>query len=159
ADHRDTLKTQRDLAREYQNTGRFREARKLFEDLLALRRARLGPADPYTLTALRDLALLHDAAGDHGLAEPLWKERVAGRRQPDPESGYLADALYELGLHLLRQRKHAEAEPAARESLALRRLTRKHAEAGPAARESPALSWNVASAHWVLGAALAGQRK
>src|SRR5262249_48636337 len=118
----------------------------LFEQVLAVKRIKFGPAHPQTLVSLRDLALLHEDGGQFELAEPLKKELVAARRQHDPDSLFLANALAELGLNLLRQRKHAEAEPAARECLALREKK----------EQQP---WFVASARQLLGAALAGQGK
>jgi hypothetical protein len=81
------------LARCYANMGRQADARKLREETLALRKAKLGADHPDTLMSMITLAISYAAAGRHQDAFKLLEERQAlqARRGPDHP-----DMLYEI---------------------------------------------------------------
>src|SRR5262245_7333596 len=70
--------------------------------------------------AIANLAILYERWGAPHLAEPLRRELVELRRKSSgPGSLVYADELGWLAQDLLDQKKYAEAEPPARESLAI----------------------------------------
>jgi tetratricopeptide (TPR) repeat protein len=68
------------LAYSYQALGRHAEALKVFEETLALRKARLGPDHPDVLTSMNDLACSYYALGRHAEALKLHEETLALRK-------------------------------------------------------------------------------
>ena len=62
------------LARGYQAAGKLDRALPLFEETLAMRKAKLGPDHPYTLTSMNFLAAAYQDAGKLDLALPLLRE-------------------------------------------------------------------------------------
>ena len=68
------------LANSYDALGRHAEALKLREETLALRKAKLGPDHPDTLTSMNNLAISYDALGRHAEALKLHEETLALRK-------------------------------------------------------------------------------
>jgi tetratricopeptide (TPR) repeat protein/tRNA A-37 threonylcarbamoyl transferase component Bud32 len=120
-DDRDTLNTANNLASAYRAGGRLAEAAPMLEETLRVCRAKLGLDDPWTLTAAYNLVDAYWAAGRLTDAETMEKEVLVDLRArlaaDDPE---LAGWLAQLTRTLLRNRKFSEAEPPARECLAIR---------------------------------------
>ena len=63
------------LAVSYAALGRHAEALKLREETLALRKAKLGPDHPDTLTSMNNLAVSYAALGRHAEALKLPRRR------------------------------------------------------------------------------------
>jgi non-specific serine/threonine protein kinase/serine/threonine-protein kinase len=92
--------------------GRPAEAEPLLRRALDLSRETLGPAHSNTLTAVYTLADVCEAAGRHAEGERLCREWLAARGDPPAEDRRdYHDVWSLLGLCLLGQGKHAEAEP------------------------------------------------
>jgi serine/threonine protein kinase/tetratricopeptide (TPR) repeat protein len=141
--HPATLGTMHQLAWNYGMMGRLRESLAMFEKLFALRNTGFG----------RDLDFLHYVivcqwAGKYDQVDKLLHE-AAKLRGPDPGS---INELYDsaslrgfLALNLLLQKRYEEAEPIAREVVAMN-------QTGGGVNQFP---------YWVsvLGAVLLGQRK
>ena len=68
------------LANGYSALGRHAEALKLREETLALRKAKLGPDHPDTLTSMNNLANSYPALGRHAEALKLHEETLALRK-------------------------------------------------------------------------------
>ena len=68
------------LAYSYHALGRHAEALKLREETLALRKAKLGPDHPDTLTSMNNLATSYYALGRHAEALKLHEETLALRK-------------------------------------------------------------------------------
>ena len=68
------------LALGYQAAGKLDMALPLFEETLALMKAKLGPDHPDTLTSMNNLAMGYQAAGKLDKALPLYEETLALRR-------------------------------------------------------------------------------
>ena len=64
------------LAAAYQAAGKLDLALPLFEETLKLRKAKLGPEHPDTLTSMNNLAAAYQAAGKLDLALPLFEETL-----------------------------------------------------------------------------------
>jgi eukaryotic-like serine/threonine-protein kinase len=60
----------------YQFSGKLDLAVPLFEKALTLRKARLGPEHPATISSMNDLALAYSRAGKLDLALPLFVETL-----------------------------------------------------------------------------------
>ena len=58
------------------HAGKLDLALPLFEETLKLRKAKLGPDHPDTLTSMNNLALAYQAAGKLDLALPLYEETL-----------------------------------------------------------------------------------
>ncbi len=73
------------LASSYHAAGQNDRALKLFEETLALRKAKLGPDHPDTLRSMNNLAVSYYAAGQNDRALKLSRRRWrCRRRSSDP---------------------------------------------------------------------------
>jgi tetratricopeptide (TPR) repeat protein len=143
-DHPETLQAMANLAMIYRDLRRVTEAVALFEETLVRARQQL-PAQVAWVPG--ELAATYDQAGKFAKAEPIYR---AFLKQAKNElgaddlgtSGYMA----QLGLNLLRQNKHVEAEPLLRECLKIQE--RKEPDA-----------WTTFSTKSMLGGSLLGQKK
>jgi hypothetical protein len=119
-DDPDTLMSMDRLAVVYTGLGRHADARKLNEDLLAVRKAKFGSDHPVTLAGMHNLAASYAALGQHAEALKLREETLAlhktklGSDHADTltSMGSLADSYEVLG-------RHAEAVKLRAETLAL----------------------------------------
>ena len=68
------------LASGYRAAGQLDRALPLLEETLALRKAKLGPDHPDTLTSMNNLADGYRAAGQLDRALPLYEETLALRK-------------------------------------------------------------------------------
>src|SRR5262249_44792575 len=147
AEHPDTLLTLNNLAEFYRDRGRYREAEPLYQEAVAGARRTHGLSHPTTQQIIRSLALLHSNQRTPQLAEALLRELAACLREKSgPESVPYANQLWWLAMNLLDQRKFAEAEPVARDCLAVRAKDRPDA-------------WPTYHTRSLLGGALLGQGK
>jgi serine/threonine protein kinase/tetratricopeptide (TPR) repeat protein len=120
AEHPSTLIVMHNLGTLYRDRGRYREAEPLLREAVARAKATFGSSDPNTHTFIANFARLYEQESAPHLAEPLRRELVELRRKASgPESSAYANELGRLAQDLLDQKKFAEAEPLARESLAL----------------------------------------
>jgi tetratricopeptide (TPR) repeat protein len=135
------------LAMAYQHAGKLDLAVPLFEETLKLKRAKLGPDHPHTLTNMDKLALAYQAAGKPGLALPLFEETLKLKKAKlGPDHPDAAWTMSSLGLLLVEKRLFTEAEPVIRECLAIREKLRPE-------------EWTTFNARRMLGSALLGQRR
>jgi tetratricopeptide (TPR) repeat protein len=147
ADHPDTLISMNNLGVFYRDRGRYGEAEPLLAEAVAGARQTHGLSHPHTQEIIRSLAFLHTKQGTPHRAESLLRELVAVLRdQAGPESVPYANQLGWLSMNLLEQKKYAEAEPVARDCLALRAKNRPDA-------------WATFYTRSLLGGALLGQQK
>jgi tetratricopeptide (TPR) repeat protein/tRNA A-37 threonylcarbamoyl transferase component Bud32 len=147
AEDSDTIISLNNLGVLYRDRGRYTEAEPLFREALAGARKTFGLGHPNTHTLIDHLAILHGKQGTPHLAEPLLRELVSFLKdEPGPNSVSYANALGTLSQNLLEQKKHAEAEPFARDCLAIR------------ARYRPD-GWTTFHTRSLLGGALLGQKK
>ena len=124
-----------------------RPALPLFEETLALRKAKLGPDHPDTLISMNNLAARLPAAGKLDRALPLLRELAdLWKRKAGADSTQYAGALATLGLNLLQQEKWTEAETVLRELLTIREA------------KAPD-DWTTFNTKSMLGGALLGQKK
>jgi tetratricopeptide (TPR) repeat protein len=131
----------------YQAARKFDRALPLFEEALALRKARLGSDHPDTLSSMNNLARGYQAAGELDRALPLWRELVdRWKRKAGADSPQYARVLVLLSSDLLLQEKWVEAEPVLREILTIRESTQPD-------------GWMAFNARSRLGGALLGQKK
>src|SRR5262249_43373830 len=111
ADHPHTLVALVNLGVAYRDLGRLDDAIRCMKD--ALNRAGKRPGGlPATLPTLPSLlAEVHEMAGQLARAEPLHRAALEqARKQLGPDDLRTAGAMASLGLNLLRQEKHADAE-------------------------------------------------
>jgi tetratricopeptide (TPR) repeat protein/tRNA A-37 threonylcarbamoyl transferase component Bud32 len=119
-DHLHTLICASNLAAAYLQAGRLSEAIALLQATLETCEVKLGPANYVTLWDRGVLAMAYESLNRWTEAENLMRETLARRRESEkPDSPLLAGDLAQLGRNLLVQSRHAEAEPPARESLAI----------------------------------------
>src|SRR5262249_47610441 len=131
----------------YQAARKFDRALPLFEEALALRKARLGPDHPDTLSSMRYLANAYRALGMHDrelslcreLAD-LWKHRAGA------DSSQYMGFLAALSLPLLQLEKWTEAETV------LRKVVTDSETKNPGAWQT--FYWKA-----MLGGALLGQQR
>jgi non-specific serine/threonine protein kinase/serine/threonine-protein kinase len=146
AEHPDTLLTLANLGSNYARAGRLDDGIRCLELALATARKRPGPLPFYLAWVPSSLAATYDQANQFGKSEALYRENVEQARQQfgadDPRT---AGALAQLGSNLLRQHKHADAEKALRDCLAIREKTEPDA-------------WTTSNTRSMLGAALLGQK-
>jgi tetratricopeptide (TPR) repeat protein len=129
----------------YRELRRYDEAEPLLREAVAWAKKRLGLGHDATRNFIQDLAVLHSRQGKPELDEANLRELVANLRE-HPVSDPLAYAILlgDLADNLLAQKKYVEAEPIARESLAIRSEKRPD-------------RWFTFSARATLGGALLGQ--
>jgi tetratricopeptide (TPR) repeat protein len=144
ARHPDTLLTLNNLALAYQAAGELDEALPLFQQAAA-GAEKLNFEDASRV--VYNLYECHEQLKQYDQAE-LWRRKwlAVVKEKVGPESAACAEELTGLGSNLLRQRKHADAEPVLRECLAV--LRKKQPEA-----------WETFHIQSLLGAALLGQEK
>ena len=131
----------------YQAARKFDRALPLFEESLALRKARLGPDHPDRLISMENLAHAYEAAGKHDRALPLWRELVdLWKRKAGADSSQYRVPLAALGMNLLQLEEWTEAETVLREVLT--NLETKTPGA-----------WQTFNLKAKLGAALLGQKR
>ena len=175
--------------RAYERVNQFEKALPLLEEMLKLRKAKLGPEHPDTLESLNDLAEAYSDAGKLDLAIPLFEEALKlwkaklGTDHPDT-----LVTMNNLAVALVGAGRPTEATALAKESLALSRaslpadspqLAQSLAVAGlvllrskaftevePILRECLAIrekhfpeSWLIYNTQSLLGGALSGQKK
>jgi tetratricopeptide (TPR) repeat protein len=146
-DHPDTLASMNNLAASYEGLGRYAEALRLYEETLALRKAKLGPDHPDTLASMSNLANSYEDLGRRAEALKLREETLALRKaklgpdHPDTLSSMnnLANSYDDLG-------RHAEALKLREETLALRK-----AKLGPDHPDTLSTMRRLAYAYAVLG--------
>jgi eukaryotic-like serine/threonine-protein kinase len=120
ADHPNTLRAEANLGVNYRDSGRPAAGARLMED--ALRRARGRPAAEVVVQGLpMALAVAYESLGRWSDAEAARRAALAHRRRTERPGGQqLPDDLDGLARNLLKQSRPSEAEPLARESLAIR---------------------------------------
>jgi tetratricopeptide (TPR) repeat protein len=121
SNHPGTIQAMANLGIEYRDAGRLPEAIATLAMAWELERKRKGPPpDPHSLIPMA-LADAYDRACQFTSSEPLYREALeAARKRYKEEPLRAADVLDYLGRNLLKQRRHAEADPLLRESLAIR---------------------------------------
>jgi eukaryotic-like serine/threonine-protein kinase len=135
------------LGASYRDARRLKEAVAVYDEWLPRAAAALAPEQPPLPLGRRLAAAAYSRAGQHDKAIALLSQEVAVvRKGSTPSDPRLAVALTTLGLGLIAARRHAEAEPPLRESLAIRE------------RQEPD-SWATFAAKALLGASLLGQKK
>jgi len=105
----------------YWRLGLYEQAKSLLQQALEIQRNVLGEKHPEVSESLNGLAIMHYAQGDYPLAEKLFREALASRRQQEHEELNVANCLNNLAMTLKAQEKYDEAEPMYREALAIRR--------------------------------------
>jgi tetratricopeptide (TPR) repeat protein len=144
--HADTLGSMQRLAICYTQVGRIEESMALHEKLLELSKATIGPEHPNTLWCMRTFAQTCQRAGKLGRADRLLHEtlELERRQQVSPrQRNTMANTLGWLAVNLLLQHRPGEAEPLAREAVAMNQT-----------EQGRHFYWMS-----VLGAALVGQQK
>ena len=112
------------LALAYQAAGRLDLALPLHEETLKLRKAKLGPDHPDTLTSMANLALAYQDAGRLDLALPLLEQTLKLRKAKlGPDHPATASTMASLGSLLIEKRRFTEAEPLLRKLLTIREKT------------------------------------
>jgi eukaryotic-like serine/threonine-protein kinase len=120
-DHPFTLTGRGNLALAYTLAGRTWDAISLMEPTIKQHETTLGPNHPNTLAFRKVLAWAYEDAGRSADAERLFRDNLAGRRATVPaDNPALADDLFELCHHLVKESRWSETEPLAREALAIR---------------------------------------
>jgi serine/threonine protein kinase len=109
-DHADTLRSMGNLANNYSELGRNKEALQLREQTLATRSAKLGPEHPDTLDAMNAVADSYAALGRNREALELFEETLT-RRQAilGPDNPETLRAAYNIGRMYLALGRPAEA--------------------------------------------------
>jgi serine/threonine protein kinase/tetratricopeptide (TPR) repeat protein len=147
ADHPNTTIGLNNLGTLYRERGRYSEAEPLLRAALAGARKRLGLNHPHTQAFLNNLSVLYCKQCKPHRAEALHRELAAFlRNKKGPDSLAYADQLVWLSRVLLDRKKYAEAEPVARESLAIH------------VKKKPDDYWAYFNRS-LLGGALLGQKK
>ncbi len=147
AGHPDTIITMVNLGVLYRDRDRYSEAESLLREAIARSKETFGLAHDDTHTAISHLAILYRKQGTPHKSEPLLRESVEFVRKHPGQGSYLyANELGYLSDNLLDQKKYAEAEPFARECLAIR------------AKNKPN-GWTTFFTRFMVGTSLVGQKK
>jgi serine/threonine protein kinase/tetratricopeptide (TPR) repeat protein len=146
-DHPHTLLALANLGINYRDAGRLDEGIRCLEEAFASIRSHVGPI-PANLTWILDaLVQTYDGARQFAKTEALYRAMLPQiRRQHGADDPRTAAVMAQLGLNLLVQKKHSEAEPILRECLALR-----------AAKQPD--DWRTFNTKSMLGGALLGHKK
>jgi tetratricopeptide (TPR) repeat protein len=146
----DTLAYMTRLAEAYAAMKAFDKAIPVFEELLRLQKKVGGMAQLDALQATQNLAIAYAEVGRIADLRPLVKECLTHQllALPAPAGRGFADnpILVKVGSVLLRKQQYGPAEEYFRECLQWREANDPQA-------------WTTAQARWLLGAALAGQKK
>ena len=135
------------LGRVYLRQARHADADTLLQSALAIRRARLGPADPATAETLHELAWARYWLDDYGAAEAMAREALAiRRRHAGPSHPDVAASLTRLGRILQEVGRGEEAARLHRTALDMYRATQ-----GPGSRNATGVATNLASTYLELG--------
>ncbi len=101
--------------------GRYAEAVRVAEKVLAARERLFGPDHPDTATTLNDLGLLYDTMGDYAKAEPLYRRSLAIREKAlGPKHPGTATTLNNLAELYRAMGDYAKAETLLKQSLAIK---------------------------------------
>jgi tetratricopeptide (TPR) repeat protein len=110
------------LAVGYQKAGKLDLALPLLEETLKLRRAKLGPDHPDTLTSMNNLAGGYRAAGKLDLALPLYEEALKLRRAKlGPDHPHTLTSMNNLATFYWRLKKLDQSIPLFEQTLTVRR--------------------------------------
>jgi eukaryotic-like serine/threonine-protein kinase len=147
AGHPETIITMANLGVLYRDRDRYTEAEPLLREALVRSRETNGLGHPNTHTVIAHLAALHKKQGTPHLDEPFLRELVGYLRDhPGPASYLYANELGVLAENLLAQKKYTEAEPFARDCLAIRGKNRPD-------------GWTTFFTKSLVGQSLLGQKK
>ncbi len=147
ADHPDTLRSMYNVARSYAALGGHVDALKLYEETLALRKAKLGLDHPDTLKCMSGVASGYEALGRHADALRLREETLA--RQKAKLGPDHSDSLYSMNNLALSYHvagRHADALKLTEETLALLK-----AKLGPDHTVTLSSMNNLALSYYLLG--------
>ena len=112
------------LASLYHAFGRYDEAGPLYEQLLAILTAELGPEHPRVIFGLNNLAAFYLEQGKYAKAEPVYAKALeALEKVLGPEHPQVTQGLNTLAGIYKEQRKYAEAEPLFERAMAVRERT------------------------------------
>ena len=135
------------LAQAYQAAGKLDVALPLFEETLKLRKAKLGPDHPNTLTTMNNLGKAYCDAKQGEKAAPLLTVFVAAqRKRSKPDDPGFTGLLAQVSLELLKCEQFATAEDMLRECLTIREKTQPD-------------DWTTFDTQSMLGGAILGQKK
>jgi tetratricopeptide (TPR) repeat protein len=131
----------------YEMTGKPELAVPLHEEVLRLRRAKVGPDHADALASMHNLAAAYAKAGRSNLALPLFEEALKLRRtRLGPDHGETLRTMAALGRLLLEVKDFTRAEALLREYLAV-------------VEKGQPDDWRTFNAQSLLGGALLGQKK
>jgi len=133
------------LGATYHDAKRYDAAREHYGRALDIRRASLGPAHPFTIVVLDDLAKIAEATGDRDGASRRRDEIVATLERAGAEANQLVPAWLDTADFLVRIERPADAI-----ALLERALTRVDADPGWSAHRPP-LRFALARAHAAKG--------
>ncbi len=146
ARHPSTIFTLYNLALAYQADGKREQALALFQQA-AVGVEKLKFAHGHAGVIIRDLCKCHEQLKQYDEAD-VWRRKwlAAVKERDGPESSTYVGTFSALGASLLQRKKHADAEPILRESLAINRKM----------RPNDGTTYYIQS---LLGSALLGQQK
>ena len=135
------------LANSYCDLGRHADALKLYEETLALQKAKLGPDHPDTLTSMNNLANSYADLGRHADALKLHEETLALRKAKlGPDHPDTLTSMNNLAISYDALGRHADALKLHEETLALRK-----AKLGPDHPDTLTSMNNLANSYHALG--------
>jgi len=143
--HMEVARALADLGESLSKLGDSAQAERLLTESLAMQRELLHDAHPLTGFTLYRLGMVHNRAGNGAKAEKILCDSLDIYRRIPGQN--IAGPLDQLASSLVKQGKHAEAEPLARESLEMRR------------QQAPAGSPGLAAALYNFAALLRDQGK
>jgi tRNA A-37 threonylcarbamoyl transferase component Bud32 len=148
AEHPQTLRTLMNLGVNYNAAGRLADAIRCLEDALSRASKRPGSLPAKDLAwASGSLVAAYEESKQFAKAEPLRRAAVAqARMQYGPDDFRTGSALVALGLNLLAQKKHADAEKPLRDCLRI-------------LEKAQPDDWRTFATKSMLGGTLLGQKK
>jgi tetratricopeptide (TPR) repeat protein/tRNA A-37 threonylcarbamoyl transferase component Bud32 len=145
--HPDTLYTQAYLGITYRDAGRLEDGIRCLEAAMAGARNPSGALSADLARVPSALANTYDQAKQFAKSEALYREFLdRARKEFGPDDPRTAGSLAQLGMNLLQQKRHAEAEKVLRECLAIREKIQPD-------------EWTTFNTKSMLGEALAEQKK